>query len=196
MKKAEIILSVCGIAALVMNIFLIPGAGLLTVLTLMTLSVYYFYSGYVIYFSNKLRIFFGKESNQNLNLLQKAATFASGIGLSLVLVGIVFKIQFWSGAKLQLNIGLLLLLLVFIVGLFNYIKTKSDFFISIINRIVLWGGIGLLFALTSDADLVQFKYRNHPALRDAILQALEHPNQSYLWDNVQKERDKMYEEKE
>ena len=196
MKKAEIIIVTLSIIALAMNLLLVPGGGVLTVLALSTLSIIYFYLGFALFNDIRLRKIFKKDSYKEISSSRILGAVGAGITLSMTTIGLMFKFQSWPGADLNLGVGLFGLLIVTIIGLTKYFKNKSDYYTRIFKRAAIFGGLGLIIMLTPETTLVEFKYRNHPEYVNALKKAMADPDNSELWDNVETERQKMNNEKE
>jgi len=191
MKKAEIIILTLSIIALGLNILLIPGGGVLTVLTLSTLSVIYMYLGFALFNGIRLRNIFKKDSYKGISTMRIVGAVAAGIALSMTIIGLLFKMQSWPGASFNLGAGLFGLLIVTVIGLVKYSKNKSDFYTKIFKRVAIFGGLGLILLLTPKTSWVELKYRNHPEYVDALKKAMADPDNKKLWDNVETERQKM-----
>lgn len=196
MKKAEIIIATLSIIALVLNILLIPGAGVLTVLTLGTLSVIYVFLGFALFNDISISRFFTKNNHEEINTLKFLGAVGAGLAISLTVNGIMFKFQSWPMADFNLRAGLAGLLIVTIIGIIKYSKNKSEYYIRIFKRVAIWGGIGLILMLTPKKSYVEFKYRNHPAYVNAFKKAMDNPENKEFRDKVEIEKQKMKYEKE
>jgi hypothetical protein len=193
MKKTEIIIATLAIIALVLNLMLIPGSGMLTVLSFSILAVIYFYFGLVIFNDVTVKEVLKIRSISELIVLRNIGAVATGAALALTIIGLMFKIQLWPGANINLSVGLFGLAVVTILGAIKYSKSKSNYYTKIFSRVAIIGGLGLIVFLLPKTSLVEFQYRNHPAYVEAYKKAMADPNNKELWDNVQAERQKMYE---
>jgi len=196
MRRTELIFATLSIIALGLDLLLIPGGGVLTVLTLSTLSMIYFYLGFALFNDIRLRKIFKKDSYKEISSLRILGAVGAGLALSMTTIGLMFKFQSWPGADFNLGAGLLGLLIVTIIGLTKYSKNKSDYYPRIFKRAAIFGGLGLLLFLTPKTSWVELKYRNHPEYVDALKKAMANPNNKELWDNVEIDRQKMNNEKE
>src|SRR5688572_31165 len=191
MKKTEIIIATLSIIALGLNLLLIPGGGVLTVLTLLSLSMIYFYFGFALFNDIRFRKIFKKDSYKEITSLRILGAVGTGLALSLTTVGIVFKFQAWQGANINLGAGLAGLLIVTIIGLIQYSKNKSNYYTQIFKRVVLFGGIGLILFFIPETSWIEFKYRNHPAYANALKESIAAPENKEVWERVEVERQKM-----
>ncbi len=191
MKKTEIIIVTLSFLALGLNLLLIPGGGLLTVLTFSILSVLYMYFGFALFNDIRLRDIFKKDSYKGISSKRIFGAIGTGFALSAMTAGLMFKFQSWPGADFYLKAGLFGLLIVTVIGLVKYYKNKSDFYTRIFKRVAIFGGLGLVLTLTPKTVFVELKYRNHPEYVDALKKAMTDPGNKELWDNVETERQKM-----
>jgi len=148
MKKGEKILVALSVFALVLNLFLIPFGGVLTVMTLSALSILYFYFGIALFNNIRLRKIVKKESYEGISPLRRAGAVGAGMALSVTTTGLMFKFQAWPGANIYLVIGLFGLVAVIVPVAIKYSKNKSVFYTRIFKRAALYGGLGLMLILT------------------------------------------------
>lgn len=195
MKKTEIIIGTLSIIALGLNLLLIPGGGVLTVLTLSTLSTIYFYFSFALFNDIRFREIFKKDSYENISRWRIIGAIGTGFALSATTAGLMFKFQSWPGADFNLGAGLVGLLIVTIIGLIKYSRNKSNYYTRIFKRAAIFGGLGLILMLTPKTSWIELKYRNHPEYIDALKKAMADPDNKELWDNVETERQKMNNEK-
>lgn len=191
MKKAEIILAVLAVIALGFNLNRVPGASALTVLTLSSLSVFYMYLGFALFNGVRLRAIFKKGSFTEISKARTFGAVAAGLTLSVTLVGIMFKIQIWRGADLQLRTGLFGLAIVTAVGLVKYFKNKSPYYTRIFKRAAIIGGFGLILILSPSTMWTEIRYRNHPEYVEAFKKAMADPDNAALWKDVDNEMRKI-----
>lgn len=191
MKKAEIIIATLSIISLGLNLLFIPGGDVLFVLTLSSLSVLYMYLSFALFNNIRLRLVFKKDSYKGISSMRIIGAVATGFALSATIIGLQFKFQLWPGASFILVTGLVGLLIATIVGLIKYSKNKSEYYIGIFKRVVVFGVIGLILMLTPKTTWIEIKYRNHPEFVNTLKKAMVEPGNKELWDNVEVEREKM-----
>ncbi|NQY29984.1 MAG: hypothetical protein HRT69_11005 [Flavobacteriaceae bacterium] len=195
-SKFELIVGGITIIALLLNLFLIPGSAVFTILSLATLSCFYFYFSFAILNSVRLRMIFKKGSFSKITTLRIIGAIGVGVNLSVVLLGILFKTLSWPGASVMLMSGLLGLSGSLVVMFVKYSQNKSSFYVNVFKRIVLVGGLGaFLFFLPKDA-LLEFKYRDSPDYITAVKAVNADPENEVLQRNVVELRRKMDEEGE
>ena len=192
MKKAEIILGISSIVALIMNLLLIPFGGFLTVLMLSSLSMIYFYLSFALFNNIRFRNISKKDSYKEVSKMRIIGAIATGIALTFLILGILFKAQSWPGARMYLGVGIFGMIVIFIVGAIKFSANKSSYYTKIFKRLAIFGILSLiLFFLPGDAWM-ELKYRNHPAYIDAVKKAKADPGNQELWKKVEEERDKVH----
>lgn len=191
MKKTEIILLTLSIIAIGFNLLLIPGGGILTVLIYTILSIFYFYFSFALFNNISLRKIFNRESYQNLSRKRIIGAVGAGFALSIVVASIMFQIQLWPGADFLLASGIFGLLIVTLWGFSKYRRSKSDYYIKIFKRTAIFSGITLVVMFFPKTKWIEFKYRDQPAYVEALKKAMANPDDSTLWDTVERERQKV-----
>lgn len=152
--------------ALALHFFNVPGNVVLLILSLTTLSGLYFPFGF--YFCSGKTI---KEQNILLSLL-------GGMVLSIVPVGIVFKLFMWPGYQAQLTMVLVLipalLLIVYFISRRPNPNLKT-YYKNFLSRTVFWLVMGLLFYVVPATTLIRLEFSRQPELMQLKLKTLEHP---------------------
>jgi len=162
MKKIEKILALLTPLGLVMKFLFIPGYSLLLIFPLMFLELIYFIFGFVLFNNISLTGIFKKASYVDITPLKMLGSIVLGWSLSLVISGIIFKIQSYNGGALQLISGLTTTLIILIVALIKRPKTKSQFYNAVFSRIIIIGGLGLILLFTPSILFHKINYHDDP----------------------------------
>jgi hypothetical protein len=162
MKKFELVLGVLAALSLSLKLFDIPGAGPLCALTFSTLATFYFYVSFAFFNAIPLRGVFKKVSYQNTNKKRIAGTVWLGYGLSLILIGGLFKLQFWPGANPLLSGGLSTIFVILIVASFFHFRNRQTFYKKLIRRIAIYGCFGIALYVTSTENLIDIYFHKYP----------------------------------
>ena len=162
MKKFEITIAILSIIALVLNMLYIPGTNILAFILLMTYAMLYYPLGFAVLNNIRFRDILKKDAYKETNVKIILGAIFTGMALSEVICGILFKFLFFSGAGFMLIAGLCCLPIIAIVATVKYVKTRSQFYVGILKRIVIIGGVGLFLFFLPNKILVNVKYRNHP----------------------------------
>jgi len=165
MKRFELIVGLIAIFGIVLKILHIPGGGILTVLTLTTLSFFYYVFSFTFFNSIRLQDIFKKVSYKGTNSKKIIGTIGLGFALSTVIIGGLFKLQFWPGAAIVLMTGLVATGMVLFIALISYFFNKGDsdnFYAGIFKKIAIYGGLGLILHLTPTKILDDIFHGDNP----------------------------------
>jgi hypothetical protein len=178
MKLTEKILAVLILAALILKFLLIPFGGILIVLSLSTLSIIYYPLGFAFFNGIRLRHVFKKEAYKETNAKKIIGAIATGICLSTLIIGVLFKLQNWPGANSMLLIGLTftLPLAIFVIVKF-FIRNYHTYYKKIMLRMCAIGGFAIILFYIPTYELVKIQYRNKPTYIKAFEENELHPSQ-------------------
>jgi hypothetical protein len=151
--KTEIGLTLSFIVGLVFKFMHIPGFSILLIISLMGLGILYFPSA-IYFFSDKT------IKKQNI-----ALSVVSGFFLSIIPIGILFKIFYWPGGQLYMIVGSIAAPILLVVT--YYLKTKAsedlrNYYKNMITRIMVLTFFAILFCVVSTTTLVNIQYRDNP----------------------------------
>ena len=169
--KTEKIVAVIFLVGLLFKLMLWPFGGVLVVISLGGIGMMYF-PGAFYFFSDK------NISRQNI-----ALSIISGLFLAFVVLGILFKLQYWPGSHLYLLIGTytspVLLIITYILKSTSTEELKR-YYSSMLLRIGVLTLLSLLFFLTPTSTILKIQYRHDPELaRLKILHYSDHANMEY-----------------
>ena len=170
MTKAEKILICTALLAIVLKVSLIPGGGILAVISFMLLSLLYFPLGFATLNQIGLVKLFNKESYQHISRWRIVGTLGLGMGLSAIVTGILFKIQFYPGAQINLLVGIVFTFLIGIIVVVRLLDTKADFYKKTLIKIVVFCIFGILLFLLSHSKLMYLMHRNDSAFQQESTQ--------------------------
>ena len=195
MKKAEIILIVLMVLGIIMKLLHYPFSSLVFLLAASSLATIYFYFGFALLNGVRMRNMFKKVSYQEIGV--KKILFAVGVGLALgvLLIGILFKIQHWPAADMQLSLGFYSCIVALIIALVFYAKTKESIFKNVLVRTIFFGCIGAVLVFTAPKTLLTWQYPDHPEYVEACMELDEDPTNLELQQKVQRLNEAMFEEK-
>ena len=180
MKLTEKILIGISILAIILNMKNVVGGSILTIISLGSLSIVYFYFGFALLNQIRLREIFLKNNYANISILRIFGAIFTGIALGTGLIGGIFKLMHWPGASLMLLFSLSCLFLVIIISVFKIIRKKNHFYkLILIRSIVMLLFVGSLFMISS-RDIVNYKYSEYPDYANAFNEYMEnHSTNSY-----------------
>jgi len=158
MKKIEIgIFSILALG-LVLRLIQLPGSGIFFVLGWSLLSMFYFYLSFAYFNNVGLRRLFKRDSYSGIGAMRIILAVISGIALSVLCIGCLFKMQFWPGADINLLVGLVLTALVLIPISILALKSQMAIFKRALYRLVFFGAVGLFLFLISSDKLIELYY--------------------------------------
>lgn len=190
MQKIEVTLGTIALIGIILKVFNLPGAGLLLILSLSTLSLFYYLS-FALFNGIRLRDIFKSNAYAHTNAKKIIGAVGLGFALSALVMGSLFKLQFYPGAAVQLVTGLLATAIIFTIATIVYYRKPNAYYKSIFKRVVAIGGIGLILYLTPSSSLVDIFYWNQPEMAAIHKKVLKNPRN----DSLKKELNKKQREK-
>jgi len=142
MKRFEIILGIVFLIAVILKIAHLPGAGILLTISLTSLACFYFF--FAIFKNVSQENTFSKKSHKGIPILRIIGSFGAWWGISVFCIGILFKLMHFPGEKMILLVGIITIFVVAIIALVKFLQSKSDLYKTILLRIAIIGGLGLL----------------------------------------------------
>ena len=160
MKKFEIIVGIIAICGIIIK-FIFMRSELMTLAFLM-LAILYFYFSFAFFNGIRLRDIFKKASYKDTNAKRIIGAIGLGFFISLLIMGILFKLQFWPFAITKLFTGLVGTGIIFSIALIFYSRNNSKYYKRVFTRIFIYGSLGLVFYLIPTATIFDIYYRNVP----------------------------------
>ena len=116
--------------------------------------------------------------------------------MSIIIIGIVFKLQLWPMAGPMIFIGMIMSLVIVVVSAVKNPKISSLFYNRLFRRSFLMVSIALLlFFKVHTTTYIRILYRDQPAYRDAYLNLAADPDNEELQKKEEEERYKMQEKR-
>jgi hypothetical protein len=128
----------------------------------MTLAIFYYLS-FALLNNIRLRDIFKKEAYMNTNVKRIIGAVGMGMGFSAILMGTLFKLQFWTGAEFQLETGLVFTGILTAIALYFYIRNQTAFLKRIFKRVAIIGLIGMITWLIPEARLLELFHKTQAA---------------------------------
>lgn len=185
-KKIELILVAFAVIALLADfVLLVPFGGLLVVIALGCLSLFYFTSGLNVFSSRPSK---GEEATSS-DIGFKVENVA-GLVFSVVMIGLLFNIQNWPMEAQYLNFGLAGIgLLLVLIGL-KYLRTKT-YDAYLLKQGLIYGCLLVILMVLPPFTLINIKYRSYPAYREALKRSIQNPTDTGLRAKVMHEAKKL-----
>lgn len=147
MKITEIISSILFLFGLTLKLLQWPGSSALIVLSLTIASFYYFLFGFAVFNGVKLKNIFKKEIYNDLNAFKIVFAILIGLSLSILVNGIMYKLQEWFIQFDLLLLGLVLSSIILILYIIFFKKKVKKIDIPILLRGIIIIIIGLFIYL-------------------------------------------------
>jgi hypothetical protein len=195
MRLAEIILGALCVLSVILKCFFIPGSPVLAVFSFTLLSVYYFVFTLPACTGIQMKDLFKKESYNNAGekfSFILIVAVPTGLALSAIIMGLLFVIQLWPMALVQIQQGIVLMAIALVIAVVRYGMTRSDFYLPVFKRMLVIGGIGLFFLLMPANTWLRIQYRNYPEYIEAMEALWKDPENVQLQENLSKEYEKIW----
>lgn len=175
MRKAEIIFTVLAILGTILSFSTVPGGSFLIIISCTVLSSLYLYLGFALFNTIRLRNIFKKQSYSGLSALRIIGGIAVGFVLSIVVIGLMFRIMVWEGSTIMLIVSIVPVSILTVIALIKFARKKDTFYIGILKRVVPYTALAVLFLLTPASLPTQIRHRDNPEYVNALKALDENP---------------------
>lgn len=187
MKLFEKILLVGILIGIITKFSLIPGGDILILWPTLLLACIYYPLGFLFFNQIRLRHVFKRDAYKHVSAVDVIFAIVTGIGLSIICVGSLFKLLSLTGADQMLRIGIAINVITFAISLFSLLKRRG-----IADKHIVWRtSIAMVFSfillLTPQLSIVKLQYRKHPAYISAYEKYLADPNNEVLIQEKERE---------
>ena len=196
MKKAELIIGIGAIALLFSSFYPIEFLSIPRVIFISGLSVIYFYFGFALFNDIRLRTIFKRSSYEGISSARIIIAILSGISLSGLAIGLLFKSQLWPGSSTMILIGIFGSCLSSIMALFVFSVKAPKLFRYLLSRLVVGAFTGLAFYLVPRETILELKYKDYPEYVDARKASWADPMNEELMQKAAEERQRMEESRQ
>lgn len=189
MKKFELITGLIVIVTIILKLLHVPGSSMFIVLSFAALSMFYYVFSFALLNNIRFRDIFKKAAYQHTNAKKNTGAVALGFSISSILIGGLFKLQFYPGAAVQLMAGLVMAGIILSIATVMYFINKSNYYIRVFKRIGIYGAFGLVLFLTQNASLIDIYYGDQPELAELYKKVLANPRDSELREELNQMRE-------
>ena len=190
MRNAEKILGLTFLAGLIMKFTFIHGAGIVITVSILSISIMYYFLGFALFNQIPLRAIFKKDSYKGKSSRRIIGAIGAGLAISMICNGVLLKIQDWPSGLSSLGLGLVLTSIVLVIAIVKFFKTRSNYYILIFKRITVIGILGLILYFIPELSIVKFQFRNHPDYIKVYEQYVNNPKDEILRQKVEIEYSK------
>ena len=191
MKTLEKVLAAVILIALVLKFTLTPGGDIMIFWTMSILACIYYPFGFLFFNQIRLRHIFKKVAYKDITTPKIVLGIIAGLGLSIIVIGSLFKLLNLSGANQMLLIGIIVTTIVLLISIVQLVQNSNA-----TSKLILWragiiGGLGFFLLLTPALSIVAFQYRDHPDYIEAYSNHMANPQNEELFKKLQLERNKI-----
>jgi hypothetical protein len=191
MKISEKILAILALIAVILMFLFIPGGSVLWVFSITFLACIYCQFGFALFNQIGFRKIFKSQSYKGISTWRIVGAIGAGIALSIALLGILFKLQQWPGAQINLMVGVFGSFVLLIIVSIKYFETKAVYYKGIMIRTLVIGGLGLAMIFISSLSLIKLRYRKYPEYIKAYELYTKNPQNMELRNNLNLELEKV-----
>lgn len=196
MKKSEILLGVLALIGSI-SIFSIrfPGSLLMALSCWTLLSCLYFYLGAALFNNIGFRSMFKKDSYKNISSNRIAGAAASGATISILIIGIMFKVMNWPGSMIMLYAGLIAILPIIVFSLIKLLNNsikKDNFYKGILYRTAIYLVISLIMIVIPYKKWLEWRYPDNPEFVEISIKYHENPENKEIEKEYIEARKKLF----
>lgn len=160
MRKTEPVLASLILLSIIGKFFNLPGSDLIFITSTTLLSLMYCYLGFALLNGIRFRHILKREAYAGISARKIAGAVGTGMALSFGVIGLLFRILSLPGTQLNLVAASVFIGLVLLVSFVLYWRSKNTYYIPILTRLVIWGGLCLILYFMPDSVVKQL---NPPA---------------------------------
>lgn len=184
---------------LLMLIFPLPYGSELFTISMVLLSLCYFFAGFLLFNAIELKNIGNKKAYEGIKPMRIIGSFLAGFALSVLVIAILFVYMLWPYGYANLQIGLIMIGIVLIVSIMKKGNTKNDrsLYKRMIIRICIIGTVGMILRIIPAETLFEMRCYNCTASYiEAQKAAIKDPTNRELVEKADEERMKMYKAEE
>ncbi|HTJ50267.1 MAG TPA: hypothetical protein VL443_12475 [Cyclobacteriaceae bacterium] len=192
MKALEKIFAALALISLILKFKLTSGGDSLFMALTLLLACFYFALSVLLFNKIKFRDIIENKFPQDTPVFRIALSVVTGLAISIICTGIIFKLLSLVGGEQMLTIGAGLSIIITLISIFNYIQSKESYYSSILIRTIIFAVLGVFLRLTTNLDIIKYQYRNHPDYIQAYINLEKDPMNEGLRKKLQLERYRIF----
>ena len=175
MKKIELISGVLSVITVTGYLMGFPAFKMLSALLMMILFLLYFFFGFALLNNIGFRNIFSKNSYNESAGRKIAGAIGSGFILSMLVMGIMYKLFFWPGADIVIFSAVVTGITALAICVFLYSRTGSYHLRAIYRRLLIFSLAGSLLLFIPTPVLIRFYFHQDPELGELRVKMFENP---------------------
>lgn len=136
MRAIEKILISIFLISIFLKMIPLPGASPLITLASLALFLLYFLGGFILLLKIKISKLFSSTSYSGYKAIDILLAVFGGISIALLLLGILFKLNYWPGAAIMTLQGCMVAIPIVVLSVSRLAKTNAFLYKSILFRLV------------------------------------------------------------
>ncbi len=184
---------------LLILVFPVPFGLELFTLSMLLLSLCYFFGGFLLFNSIGLKNIGNRKAYEGVKSMRIIGSVLTGFVLSVLVIGILFVYMLWPFGYANLQTGLIMTGIVLIVSIMKNGSTTNDasFYKRMILRVCIIGAVGMILRIIPAETFFEARCSNCPeSYIEAQKASIKDPTNKELADKADKERMKMIKGKE
>ncbi len=192
MKVFEKVAVLSVMLGLLLRILLIPIGSDVIFYGLLAVTFLYFYFGFVLLNEVRIKDVFKKSTYAKIPSWHMVGGIACGLALSMVSVGVLFKLRGWFGAETNLIPGLISLIVITVISIVKRKGNHPEFYGRVLSRTIVAIVFCILFLLIPRYTFLKIFYRDKPGVIEAIDNSIKDPTNPELNKKVSEELKKLH----
>lgn len=193
MQVAERSVAVVAVVAIIMNLSLIPLTSPFVVLGIGSLASLYMYLSVVLLNDIHMTQLLKAEAWKGIGRWRIALSVASGAGMAVTLVGVLFRFFAWPWSEAFLKLGLWILVAVGVLGLVFIRKEGTAWFKQYFLRASAVAVAAIIMLLTPSLMWFEIRHRDQPGYVEAFRNAHENPDNEANQAALEREKRQLME---
>lgn len=152
MRKLELIFGTVAAISIAYKFILGNDMNTIFIISIMGLCLFYIYFSFAYFNKIRFKKILKKTSYKGISKWKILGTIGLGFGLGITILGILWSLMYWP-FNTYFSLGIPLMLIIGIISLIKFSATRSVYYVRILKRIIVIGGIGIILWLTPQETL-------------------------------------------
>ncbi|MBZ9631405.1 hypothetical protein LB465_11495 [Salegentibacter sp. LM13S] len=152
MRKIELIFGAVAATSIAYKFVLGNAINPIFIMSITGLSLFYTYFSFAYFNHIPFKKILKKESYSGISKWRILGTVGLGFGLGIIILGVLFSLMDWP-FNTYYSLGIPILGIIGIISFVKYLSGRSDVYSRILKRILVIGGVAVIFWLTPQENL-------------------------------------------
>lgn len=191
MKKIEIILFITSALGVILMLN-VSDDSTLVILSFSAQCILYFFLSFALFNDIKLRDLFKKSAYHTTNAKRIGSAIVLGITISTIITGALFRFLLLNGGTILNTAGLMALMVILIVNVISYFRSRASYYVGTLIRIVIYGGLGFILFYTPHSTFLTIYYRGYPEYIELYKKVEANPENIELQYELERMEEEMF----